>query len=87
MKKLGNEVTVPGFRAHNLISVRPGHLPPPGSAAEITSAVEGAVQTGNYTLKAGGLIEGTTTIQGTTVGFRGRLEDGIARIATVFTKR
>lgn len=49
--------------------------------------MEGAVKTGNYTLKAGGLIEGETTIQGTAVGFRGRLVDGVARIATVFTKR
>jgi hypothetical protein len=73
--------------AHNLSEVRPGHIPPPGGAAEITSAVEGAVQTGNYTMKAGGLIEGTTTIQGVTVGFRGRMVDGVARIATVFTKR
>lgn len=73
--------------AHNITSVRSGHIPPPGSAADITSAIEGAVQTGNYTLKGGGLIEGTTTINGTTVGFRGRFVDGVARIATVFTKR
>ena len=73
--------------AHNITSVRPGHIPPPGSAADITSAIEGAVQSGNYTLKSGGLIEGTTTINGTTVGFRGRFVDGVARIATVFTKR
>ena len=72
--------------AHDLTSVRPGHIPPPGSMAEITSAVEGAIQTGNYTTKAGGLIEGTTTINGVTVGFRGRIIDRVARIATVFTK-
>jgi len=49
--------------------------------------IEGAVQSSNYSLKGGGLIEGTTTINGTTVGFRGRFVDGVARIATVFTKR
>jgi RHS repeat-associated protein len=72
--------------AHKLTSVRPGHIPPAGSPAEITSAVEGAIQTGNYTMKAGGLIEGATTINGMAVGFRGRMIDGVARIATVFTK-
>ena len=71
--------------AHKLTSYRPGHIPPPGSVAEITSAVEGVVKTGNYTLKAGGLIEGTTTIQGVKVGFSGRLVNGVARISTVFT--
>jgi hypothetical protein len=72
--------------AHQLTNVRPGHIPPPGTQAEITAAVEGAIQTGNYAVKAGGLIEGTTTIMGVTVGFRGRFVDGVARIATVFTK-
>jgi RHS repeat-associated protein len=73
--------------AHQLMKVRPGHLPPPGSEAQVQQAVEGAIQTGNYVLKANGLIEGTTQINGVAVAFRGRFVDGIARIATVFTKR
>jgi RHS repeat-associated protein len=73
--------------AHQIMKVRPGHLPPPGSAAEVQQAVAGAIQTGNYALKANGLIKGTTQINGVAVEFRGRLVDGVARIATVFTKR
>jgi RHS repeat-associated protein len=73
--------------AHQIMKVRPGHLPPPGSVADVQKAVEGAIQTGNYALKANGLIEGTTHINGVAVGFRGRLVDGVARIATVFSQR
>ncbi len=73
--------------AHQLMKARPGHLPPPGSEAQLQQAVEGAIQSGNYVLKANGLIEGTTQINGVAVGFRGRFVDGVARIATVFTKR
>ena len=73
--------------AHNLVNIRPGHIPPPGGAAEVQSAVEGAIQTGNYLLKGNGLFEGTTQINGVAVGFRGRFVDGVARVATVFAKR
>jgi RHS repeat-associated protein len=73
--------------AHNLMNIRPGHIPPPGGVAEVQQAVEGAIQTGNYLLKGNGLFEGTTQINGVTVGFRGRFVDGVARVATAFTKR
>jgi len=73
--------------AHDLMSIRPGHIPPPGGMAEAQSAVEGAIKTGNYLLKGNGLFEGTTQINGVAVGFRGRFVDGVARVATVFTKR
>ena len=38
-------------------------------------------------VKANGLFEGTTQINGVAVGFRGRFVDGVARVATVFTKQ
>ena len=73
--------------ALNLMKVQPGHIPPPGAVAEVQQAVQGALQTGNYALKANGLFEGTTQINGVAVGFRGRFVDGVARDATVFTKQ
>jgi RHS repeat-associated protein len=73
--------------AHSLMNIRPGHMPPPGGIAEVQQAVEGAIQTGNYALKGDGLFEGSTQINGVTVGFRGRFVDGVARVATAVTKR
>ena len=73
--------------AHRLQDVRPGHLPPPGTQAEIQQAVEGAVQAGKYTTSSNGVISGTTEIQGVQVGFRGKMAGGEMRISTVFTKR
>jgi hypothetical protein len=82
-----NTKVVINFVGHSIMEVRPGHLPPPGTAAEIQQAVEGAIQTGNYAIRANGNIVGTTRIQGVLVEFRGRIVDGVARIATVFTRR
>jgi RHS repeat-associated protein len=73
--------------AHRVQDIRPGHLPPPGTQAEIQQAVEGAVQAGKYTTSSNGVISGTTEIHGVEVGFRGKIVGGDARISTVFTKR
>ena len=70
-----------------LATVWSGHLTPPSAIAEVQLAIQGGVQTGNYALKANGLFEGTTQINGVAVGFRGRFVDGVARVATVFTKQ
>lgn len=58
--------------AHRLQDIRPGHLPPPGTQAEIQQAVEGAVRAGKYTTSSSGVISGTTEIHGVEVGFRGK---------------
>jgi RHS repeat-associated protein len=73
--------------SHQIMKVRPGHLPPPDSAAQIQGAVEGAIRTGNYAIKTNGIFEGTTTIQGVAVGFRGRMIDGVAHVSSVFAKK
>lgn len=73
--------------AHDIFGVRSGHLPPPGTADEVRQAVTAALNGGKYSTNANGVIEGTTTIHGVEVGFRGKIVNGVARIATVFTKR
>jgi hypothetical protein len=73
--------------AHRLQDIRPGHLPPPGTQAEIQQAVEAAVQSGKFTTSANGVINGTTEIHGVEVGFRGKVVGDEMRVSTVFTKR
>jgi hypothetical protein len=73
--------------AHDIFGVRSGHLPPPGTPDEVRQAVTAALNGGKYSTNANGVIEGTTTIHGVEVGFRGKIINGVARIATVFTKR
>ena len=89
---LASRAAKPGVRvvinwAHRLQNVRPGHLPPPGTQAEIQAAVETAIQGGSYTTNAMGVIEGTTKIRGVEVSFRGKMIGDEMRISTVFTKR
>jgi hypothetical protein len=73
--------------AHQLLDVRPGHLPPPGSKEVVEQAIQAAVNEGKFSTSANGVVEGTTKILGTDVGFRGKMVNGVLRIATVFTKR
>ena len=73
--------------AHDLFGVRSGHLPPPGSPADVQQAVTAALNAGKYSTNGSGVIEGTTTINGVEIGFRGKMVNGTMRIATVFTKR
>jgi RHS repeat-associated protein len=86
-KNAGPAVKVVINWAHKLTEIRPGHLPPPGTQQEIQGAVEGAVQSGQYTTSSNGVISGTTKIQGVEVGFRGKMVGDEMRISTVFTKR
>jgi hypothetical protein len=73
--------------AHGLQDVRPGHLPPPGTQEEIQAAVEAAIQNGQYTTDAKGVMNGTTDIQGIEVGFRGKQIGEVIRVRTVFRIR
>jgi RHS repeat-associated protein len=73
--------------AHQLLDVRPGHLPPPGSQDLVQQAIQAAVDQGKFSTSANGVVEGTTEVLGTDVGFRGKMVDGVLRVSTVFTKR
>jgi hypothetical protein len=70
--------------AYRLQDIRPGHLPPPGTQAEIQAAVETAIQGGRYTTDANGVINGMTDINGIEVGFTGNQIGDVIRIRTVF---
>ena len=73
--------------AHRITEVRAGHLPPSGSAEEVTAAVEKAINRGLFSYRSGaqsGLIEGRVVINGVENGFTGRIVGGVARISSVF---
>lgn len=73
--------------AHNLMNIRPGHMPPPGGMSEVQSAVEGAIQTGELSAEGQRAVRGNDSDQRRSRRVPRAIRGWLARVATVFTKR